>query len=219
MKTSMTTPKSKLFGDPEAEYWANRAVIHPKMPSILGTPVKRSDFYVSEMEKTASVLRKSYVRAKNYVAEQSRKIFESYSKNFFEKGTDIETIKKYLRESLENSPDTKTLQIGVPKKFTFWGGHRQLQVANKLPESPQKQAMIAKINAPAYAYRIKKLEDLIKNVTEICRDIYDAELIRAETFFENLGENAYHRQLFELQVNQGLTLTFPAFQTRVRKRF
>ncbi|MCM1463574.1 MAG: minor capsid protein, partial [Bacteroides sp.] len=70
---------------------------------------------------------------------------------------------------------------------------------------PEKRrlALDALTSAPAYTWRIARLDDLLGDVSEKCGRLYRAELKKTTSLLGGIAKTAYRRTIYDLQVGTG----------------
>lgn len=140
--------------------------------------------YMAEAEKTASDLGQAYYAASESVSADMRRIFGNFQKAF----ALSEAEAKRIFATVGNERAEKALR----------------KAAEKISDPEQRQlALDALTSAPAYRWRIARLDDLLGDVSEKCGLLYKTELKKTKNFLADLAKTAYHRTTYDLQVGTG----------------
>ena len=149
---------------------------------------KRALIKINRFEKEAEAveneLNNSYITASNTINVQVRKIFAAFE-NAFKLS---ETEAKRLIAKAGNKAPSKAI----------------LQVVNNISDPDQKREMQAAISAPAYKWRMDRLDKLAKQVEKLCKDIAVAEIAKDTAFLGAQMEKAYNYAFYDLQRGTGL---------------
>lgn len=82
-----------------------------------------------------------------------------------------------------------------------------LKLKNKDPDKT-RQELIRELEAPAYRFRIERLQKLLKQIDAIMDNVYQQEQQFDTSFFQNLAEDAYYRKIYNIQRQTGLEFKF-----------
>lgn len=145
--------------------------------------------YMRTADETALLMRQNAMQAFAAIEEEIKGIFSAFA------GFGIsETEAKQII-----SGDGTVLQ-------------RLRRAAEKLTDPQQKQALLSAINsAGAYRYRIQRLEEVGRQITEQCNSLYKAQLEATEAAMRDVAQNAYYHTIFNIQQQTGLAFSFAQF--------
>lgn len=142
---------------------------------------------MDEAEAIAADLSKAYAQSAQYIASEAEAIMRMFQ------GLSGVSEAEALRLLHGAEQDTAILQ-------------QLKEMADKVADPALRQTIINRINAPAYAARIKRLEDLQKDIEAQCENLYQLELTKTTSHYRNLCTEAYQHAIFDIQ--QGLNLGF-----------
>ena len=71
-----------------------------------------------------------------------------------------------------------------------------------------KQELIKELEAPAYRFRLERLQDLLRQVDTVMQNVYQQEQQFDTSFFEGLAENTYYKPIDNIQRRTGLRFSF-----------
>lgn len=145
--------------------------------------------YMAEAEITSNKIGRAYYNASNYVGEEVKKIFKNFQKSY--NITEDEAVDLILK-----SPNSRSVK------------NMLLKLAGKTSDEEKRLKILADIASPAYAYRIKRLELLLKDVESNCNVLYKTQLDTSVEFFKSLAPNAYYRTMFDIQKGVGAAFSF-----------
>lgn len=128
-----------------------------------------------------------YQHAYNEVASRMGKIFSTYEKAFGL--TDKEAMK--LLNALSDPGDMKALKKALTKL-----------------NNPAAQEVLAQLNAPAYAARINRLQELMTQVESINRQLYSQDLAKQTRWYTGLASDSYYRSVYDIQQEVGFQFSF-----------
>ncbi|MDE7233565.1 MAG: minor capsid protein [Ruminiclostridium sp.] len=140
--------------------------------------------YMAEAEKTASDLGQAYYAAGESMKDDMHRIFGNFQRAF-----EIpEAEAKRIFASVGNDSAMKTLRAA----------------AGKIADPEQRQlALDALTSAPAYTWRIARLDDMLGNVSQTCNRLYKTDLKKTTDFLGEIAGTAYNRTVYDLQVGTG----------------
>lgn len=145
--------------------------------------------YMRTADETALLMRQNAMQAFTAIEEEIKGIFSAFA-GF---GISEAEAKQII------SGDGTVLQ-------------RLRRAAEKLTDPQQKQALLSAINsAGAYRYRIQRLEEVGRQITEQCNALYKAQLEATETALASITQEAYYRTIFNIQQQTGLAFSFAQF--------
>ncbi len=145
--------------------------------------------YMRTADQTATLIRETSEQAIGAVQKEIKGIFSAFI-NFGITETEARRIL---------SADGTMLQ-------------RMRKATEKLKDPKQKQALLSAINsAGAYRWRIQRLEEVGKQITAQCRELYKAQLTDTTKTLQNVAEDAYYHTIFNVQKETGLAFSFAQF--------
>ncbi len=139
-----------------------------------------------------------YQQATKNINKEIEIIFKNYSKN--------NTLNKEVLEQLLNKKETDI-------------HYRNLLdvINNNIKDEKLKNNLIAKYNAPAYSYRISRLQSLQNNIDIEMAKLYELEQTITETRYVKTIDEAYNHTIFDIQQGTGLGFTFSPISTNTLK--
>ncbi|MBQ8931541.1 MAG: minor capsid protein [Ruminiclostridium sp.] len=149
--------------------------------------------YMADAERTSNTLGKAYYSVGRYLSDEAAKILKSFTDTF---GLSESEARRLIGNTPEKSI-TEKLKKALPK------------IADK-DKRRQAEAMIS---SPAYSYRIKRLENLGKNVRKQCSQLYNTEVLADDSFFRGLCDDAYKHCIFDMQKGKGMSSAFDIMPT------
>lgn len=129
---------------------------------------------VFRAETMAASLTTAYTTAAETFSAQVRGIYANYEKAFHLTHKEAEQFLKG--------------QYKYDKTIT----QNLKAVAAGMPEGAEKDALNAKISAPAYQYRIQRAEEMTRQAKEVCDSIANAETNADRAFLQTEAERAYN---------------------------
>lgn len=143
---------------------------------------------MDKAEKQADKFDKVYEEAKAYLDKEINKIFDKFQR-------DYGLSENAARQVLKNMKDKKEL-----------ADLRRMLEAR--PNDPNIQRLLADLDSPAYAYRIKRLERLSDDLDRMRESIYHSEKKGSDAFYSDLMKDSYYKATFDLQQQTGLAYSF-----------
>lgn len=140
--------------------------------------------YMAEAERTANDLGRAYYAASESMKDDMHRIFGNFQKAF-----DVsEAEAKQIFASVGNDSAMAELK----------------KAAMKILAPEKRQAALDVLDsAPAYTWRIARLDDLLGRVSDDCNRIYKTELRKTTDFLGEITKTAYKRGIYDLQVGTG----------------
>lgn len=137
--------------------------------------------YQARAEQTANEIGSAYFLAQQYLDSEARKVFSGFQKGFDLSAEDAE---RYLNAVYDTEGTV----------------YQQLRRAvSEMPDGDEKLKAMAQISAPAYQYRIKRLEQVNENIALTCNRLYKTELAADKKFFSKAAADAYNRSVFDAE--------------------
>ena len=143
---------------------------------------------MDKAEKQADKFDKVYKESKAYLDKQINKIFDKFQR-------DYGLSERDARHVLKNMKDQKDL-------------NELRKVLEARPNDPNIQRLLADLDSPAYAYRMKRLERLSADLDSMRESIYHSEKKGSDTFYSGLMKDSYYKATFDLQQQTGLAYSF-----------
>ena len=143
---------------------------------------------MDKAEKQADKFDKVYKESKAYLDKQINKIFDKFQR-------DYGLSERDARHVLKNMKDQKDL-------------NELRKVLEARPDDPNIQRLLADLDSPAYAYRMKRLERLSDDLDLMRSSIYLSEKQGSDGFYSDLMKDSYYKATFDLQQQTGLAYSF-----------
>lgn len=143
---------------------------------------------MDKAEKQADKFDKVYKESKAYLDKQINKVFDKFQR-------DYGLSERDARHVLKNMKDQKDL-------------NELRKVLEARPNDPNIQRLLADLDSPAYAYRMKRLERLNDDLDRMRESIYHSEKSGSDAFYSDLMKDSYYKATFDLQQQTGLTYSF-----------
>ena len=143
---------------------------------------------MDKAEKQADKFDEIYKQSKDYLDKQINKVFDKFQR-------DYGLSERDARQVLKNMKDQKDL-------------NELRKVLEARPNDPNIQRLLADLDSPAYAYRMKRLERLNDDLDRMRESIYRSEESSSDAFYSNLMKDSYYKVTFDLQQQTGLAYSF-----------
>nr|DAE22850.1 MAG TPA: minor capsid protein [Siphoviridae sp. ctNlb4] len=143
---------------------------------------------MDKVEKQADKFDDVYRQSKSYLDKQINKIFDNFQR-------DYGLSERDARHVLKNMKDQKDL-------------NELRKVLEARPDDPNIQRLLADLDSPAYAYRMKRLERLNDDLDRMRESIYHSEKKGSDAFYSDLMKDSYYKATFDLQQQTGLAYSF-----------
>ena len=143
---------------------------------------------MDKAEKQADKFDKVYKESKAYLDKQINKVFDKFQR-------DYGLSERDARHVLKNMKDQKDL-------------NELRKVLEARPDDPNIQRLLADLDSPAYAYRMKRLERLNDDLDRMRESIYRSEKKGSDAFYSDLMKDSYYKATFDLQQQTGLAYSF-----------
>ena len=144
--------------------------------------------YLQDSEKVSAEIEKAYRRSEQYIKSETDKIFQNFVQHT---GISESEARLLMKTSIGKTAADKLKSA----------------LSSASDESIRKK-MLAEINAPAYQARIKRLEELNKNIVSECNRLYGTELKLSTDLYTNVAEKAFSRTVYDIQKGTGLGYSF-----------
>ena len=152
---------------------------------------RKADLIYKQMdkaEKQADKFDEIYKQSKAYLDKQINKVFDKFQR-------DYGLSERDARQVLKNMKDKKDL-------------NELRKVLEARPNDPNIQRLLADLDSPAYAYRMKRLERLNDDLDRMRESIYHSEKSGSDAFYSDLMKDSYYKATFDLQQQTGLAYSF-----------
>ena len=143
---------------------------------------------MDKAEKQADKFDDVYRQSKAYLDKQINKVFDKFQR-------DYGLSERDARHVLKNMKDQKDL-------------NELRKVLEARPDDPNIQRLLADLDSPAYAYRMKRLERLSDDLDRMRESIYHSEKKGSDAFYSDLMKDSYYKATFDLQQQTGLAYSF-----------
>lgn len=143
---------------------------------------------MDKAEEQADKFDDVYRQSKDYLDKQINKIFDKFQRDYGLSEHDA-------RHVLKNMKDQKDL-------------NELRKVLEARPDDPNIQRLLADLDSPAYAYRMKRLERLSADLDLMRSSIYLSEKKGSDAFYSDLMKDSYYKATFDLQQQTGLAYSF-----------
>ena len=143
---------------------------------------------MDKAEKQADKFDDVYRQSKAYLDKQINKVFDKFQR-------DYGLSERDARHVLKNMKDQKDL-------------NELRKVLEARPNDPNIQRLLADLDSPAYAYRMKRLERLSADLDSMRESIYHSEKNGSDAFYSDLMKDSYYKATFDLQQQTGLAYSF-----------
>lgn len=143
---------------------------------------------MDKAEKQADKFDEFYKQSKAYLDKQINKVFDKFQR-------DYGLSERDARHVLKNMKDQKGL-------------NELRKILEARPNDPNIQRLLADLDSPAYAYRMKRLERLSDDLDLMRSSIYLSEKKGSDAFYSDLMKDSYYKATFDLQQQTGLAYSF-----------
>lgn len=143
---------------------------------------------MDKAERQADKFDEIYKQSKAYLDKQINKIFDKFQR-------DYGLSERDARQVLKNMKDQKDL-------------NELRKVLEARPNDPNIQRLLADLDSPAYAYRMKRLERLNDDLDRMRESIYHSEKKGSDAFYSDLMKDSYYKATFDLQQQTGFAYNF-----------
>lgn len=153
---------------------------------------------MDKAERQADKFDEIYKQSKAYLDKQINKVFDKFQR-------DYGLSERDARQVLKNMKDQKDL-------------NELRKVLEARPNDPNIQRLLADLDSPAYAYRMKRLERLNDDLDRMRESIYHSEKKGSDAFYSDLMKDSYYKATFDLQQQTGLAYRFSSLPETEIKR-
>ena len=143
---------------------------------------------MDKAEKQADKFDEIYKQSKAYLDKQINKVFDKFQRDYGLSERDAQQVLKNMKEQKDLNELRKVLEAR--------------------PNDPNIQRLLADLDSPAYAYRMKRLERLNDDLDRMRESIYRSEKSGSDAFYSDLMKDSYYKATFDLQQQTGLAYSF-----------
>ena len=143
----------------------------------------RNTRMIDEAEATARELKKGYAAAEVLIEQEVRKIYRGFENAFNLSHAEA----KRLIDAAKSETPSKAL----------------LDSINRISDPEKRREMQALVSAPAYKWRIDRLDKIQKQAKELSGRLYNAELRTDLRFLASQMDEAYKHTIFDIQQGTG----------------
>nr|DAQ53684.1 MAG TPA: minor capsid protein [Caudoviricetes sp.] len=153
---------------------------------------------MDKAEKQADKFDEIYKQAKAYLDKQINKVFDKFQRDYGLSERDARQVLKIMKDQKDLNELRKVLEAR--------------------PNDPNIQRLLADLDSPAYAYRMKRLERLNDDLNRMRESIYRSEKSGSDAFYSDLMKDSYYKATFDLQQQTGLAYSFSSLPETEIKR-
>ena len=143
---------------------------------------------MDKAERQADKFDEIYKQSKSYLDKQINKIFDKFQRDYGLSERDALQVLKNMKGQKDLNELRKVLEAR--------------------PNDPNIQRLLADLDSPAYAYRMKRLERLNDDLDRMRESIYHSEKSGSDAFYSDLMKDSYYKATFDLQQQTGLAYSF-----------
>lgn len=154
---------------------------------------KRMHGYHTIADSAANEIAAAYIKSTNYINGEIRKIFGT----FWEQSGLTESE---ARKLLKGAKDIKSLE-------------NLKKIIAKVGDADKRRRLMSIVQSPAYAYRIRRFEQLQKDINVQTRYLADFEQNVTTEHYVDLANEAYNRAMFDIQKGTGVGFSFSRMPT------
>ncbi|MDU6559025.1 MAG: minor capsid protein [Streptococcus sp.] len=143
---------------------------------------------MDKAERQADKFDEIYKQSKAYLDKQINKVFDKFQRDYGLSERDAQQVLKNMKEQKDLNELRKVLEAR--------------------PNDPNIQRLLADLDSPAYAYRMKRLERLNDDLDRMRESIYRSEKSGSDAFYSDLMKDSYYKATFDLQQQTGLAYSF-----------
>lgn len=151
-------------------------------------------------EKTINTLIQAYEQATKDINKEIRNIFKNYAKDA---GLKKETLLQLLTKKETEQHYKNLLEV----------------INNNITDESIKKKLLAKYNAPAYAYRISRYEALQQNIDVELKKLADIEQQITEIRYVDTIQEGYYHNIYDIQKGTGIGFSFAQIDNRTINLF
>ena len=153
---------------------------------------------MDKAEKQADKFDEIYKQSKAYLDKQINKVFDKFQRDYGLSERDARQVLKIMKDQKDLNELRKVLEAR--------------------PNDPNIQRLLADLDSPAYAYRMKRLERLNDDLDRMRESIYRSEKSGSDAFYSDLMKDSYYKATFDLQQQTGLAYSFSSLPETEIKR-
>lgn len=147
--------------------------------------------YMRSAEQTAALIDKAGNAAARYITGQTKGIFSAFQS--------FGISEAEARRVLSAANDKTALQA-------------LRTAASRIKDETARNALTEAINsAGAYRFRIDRLEEVSRQITDTCNSLYKTQLAQTSSCLSGVASSAYYHTIFNLQKQTGLAFSFAQF--------
>lgn len=143
---------------------------------------------MDKAERQADKFDEIYKQSKAYLDKQINKVFDKFQRDYGLSERDA----RHVLKSMKDQKDLNELR----------------KVLEARPNDPNIQRLLADLDSPAYAYRMKRLERLNDDLDRMRESMYRSEKSGSDAFYSDLMKDSYYKATFDLQQQTGLAYSF-----------
>jgi phage head morphogenesis protein, SPP1 gp7 family len=143
---------------------------------------------MDKAEKQADKFDEIYKQSKDYLDKQINKVFDKFQRDYGLSERDARQVLKNMKDQKDLNELRKVLEARL--------------------NDPNIQRLLADLDSPAYAYRMKRLERLSADLDLMRSSIYLSEKKGSDAFYSDLMKDSYYKATFDLQQQTGLAYSF-----------
>nr|DAW59236.1 MAG TPA: minor capsid protein [Caudoviricetes sp.] len=143
---------------------------------------------MDKAERQADKFDEIYKQSKAYLDKQINKVFDKFQRDYGLSERDAHHVLKNIKDQKDIAELRKVLEAR--------------------PNDPNIQRLLADLDSPAYAYRMKRFERLNDDLDRMRESIYHSEKSGSDAFYSDLMKDSYYKATFDLQQQTGLAYSF-----------
>lgn len=144
--------------------------------------------YMEDSEQTAKDITMAYQKAMRQLNKEAETIFRTFQSQHHL----TEAEARLLLKNAKGKTIVDKLKAAI----------------EKIADQEKKSKIKAAIDAPAYKWRISRLEALQRDIDSQCRDLYGIEKNTVQSHLNGLCSEAYNRTMFDIQKGTGFGFSF-----------
>lgn len=149
--------------------------------------------YMDQAGKVSDELAAAYRKAGAWIKAECDKIFD-----------------RFARDGLLTEQEAKNLLRTVTPKSTM---DELVQALPSVVDETRRREILNTLNAPAYRYRIQRLERLQDNLADHLQQMAGAQIERVTDHLVGTAVGAYYRNIHDIQAGLGMSFVFDDFST------
>lgn len=144
--------------------------------------------YMEEAENVANEIAQLYLKASRYLSSQADDIFEKYQTKY---GLTENEARRLLNELQDKTSLDELLE--------------KLRNGNS---NMSRQELLKQLESPSYQARLERLRQLQNQLDLVMMQIYNQEKQKSTSFYTDLGNESYYKNMFNIQQQAGLAFSF-----------